>query len=166
MRLFRAASIVLVVLASSPRRSAAQAAAPAPAVDTITIPAGTLVEFRFDEKVRARKSSAGEKVPAAVSSAVVIEGVQVVKPGADVVVVVTDARRKKAGYFRTAEGYLALEVVSTSAADGSQLQLESVTPIEVGTKDKKFTWTAHNANVKADDTFLAKVTRDTVVKRM
>src|SRR5690348_2173044 len=100
MRLFRAASVVFVLLATSfPHPSAAQDATPPPAADTITIPAGTLVEFRFDEKVRARKSSAGEKVPATVSSPVVIAGVQVVKPGAGVVVVVSDARRKKAGYF-------------------------------------------------------------------
>jgi hypothetical protein len=143
--------------------AAATPAASSPA--TITVAAGTLVEFRFDEKVKARKSSAGEKIPATVAKPVVVGGVEVVKAGSEVTVVVAEARRKKAGYFRTAEGYLSLDVVGVAAVDGSQLLLESVTPIEVGTKEKKFTWTAGNASVKPDDTFLARVTRDAIVRK-
>lgn len=164
---FRRLVRCLVVLCASLLRALPIAAAdegPKPA-ELLTIPAATLVEFRLDEKVKARKSRAGEKVPATVASPVVVEGVRVIAAGTAVTVVVTDARRKKAGYFRTAEGYVALEAVGVSAVDGTQVPLESVTPIEAGNKDKKFTWTAHNANLKADDVFVARVTRDTAIKR-
>jgi hypothetical protein len=131
----------------------------------LTIPAGTTVEFRFDEKVKARKSSPGQKVPASVVLDVVVQGTTVIRAGADVTAVVTDSRRKKAGFFRTAEGYVELTPVSVVAIDGSIVSIESVTEIASGTKDKKFTWSAHNANLKAGDSFLAKVTADTAIKR-
>ncbi len=133
--------------------------------DVITIPAGTLVEFQLEAKVKARKVRAGEKVPANVSSPVVVAGVEVIAAGTPVTVVVADARRKKAGFFRTAEGFVAMDAVAVKAVDGTQVSLENVTQIEGGSSEKKFTWTAHNANIKAGEAYLAKVTKDTAIRR-
>ena len=155
---------VLVASGIAPATRADEpAAAPAPA--TLTIPQDTVIEFSLDQKIKARKMSPGEKVAARVTKAVSITGVQVIAAGAPITAVVTDSRRKKAGYFRTAEGYVAIDVLSVNALDGTAIPIESVTPIEAGTKDKKFTWSAGNASLKATDTFLARVTRDTVVAK-
>ena len=96
----------------SPANTAEQAAAPEP-LPPIVIKAGTTISITVDQSVSSKDSNVGDRVEASVAAPVVVDGKEVIRPGAKVAGTVTVA--KSAGRFK---GNAELGITLASVAVG------------------------------------------------
>ena len=81
---------------SAPPGSAATASAPAtpPAPQPVTLPEGTVITVRLNEKVSSKDNSPGDRFTATVAEPVQVDGKEVIPKGAHVAGTVTDAKAR------------------------------------------------------------------------